>query len=91
MVSCNFAIHSTCSLELMAYKYSELQGQLQNIFFSHCVCVWLKKIKLCFYLRKQSCVVGFYYIACAFHCFVNACHFHYIKIVYMCHYFMSSL
>jgi hypothetical protein len=41
---------------------SYVLGQLQNTFFSHCVCVWFKKMKLCFYLRKQSCVIGFCYI-----------------------------
>jgi len=25
MMSCNFATHATCPLELMSYKYSELQ------------------------------------------------------------------
>jgi hypothetical protein len=25
MVNCNFATHATCLLELMTYKYSELQ------------------------------------------------------------------
>jgi hypothetical protein len=32
-VSCNFATHASCPLELRAYKYNELQGQLQNTFF----------------------------------------------------------
>jgi hypothetical protein len=34
-MSCNFATHATCPLALIAYKYNELQNQLQNTFFSH--------------------------------------------------------
>jgi hypothetical protein len=33
MVICNSIIHATCSLTLITYKYSELQGQFQNTFF----------------------------------------------------------
>jgi hypothetical protein len=35
MMSYNSTIHETCPLTFMAYNYSELQGKLQNIFFSH--------------------------------------------------------
>jgi hypothetical protein len=48
MMNCNPATHATCLLTLTVYKYSELQnlvqlkielqGQLQNTHFSHCVC-----------------------------------------------------
>ncbi len=34
-MSCNSITHATCLLTLMVYKYSELQGQLQNNIFSH--------------------------------------------------------
>jgi len=49
IVSCNFATHATCPLELMAYKYNELQvsfiikelnykASCKTPFFSHSVC-----------------------------------------------------
>jgi hypothetical protein len=33
-MNCNYVTHATYPLTFMAYKYSELQGQLQNIFLS---------------------------------------------------------
>jgi len=35
MVNCNSTIHVTFLLTLRMYKYSKLQGHLQNTFFSH--------------------------------------------------------
>jgi hypothetical protein len=32
-MSCNSTTHATCLLELIVYKYIELQGQLQNTLF----------------------------------------------------------